>query len=133
MRRQIVFALLLGVGACAVQQQQAAAPSPGGPGYVVFFQQWSAAIDTPAQSVIDAAARAAKANPAARVTVSAYADTTGSAQANVYLTQTRAQVVTDALVQDGVDPTRIAQQPQGATPGVGGTQESRRVVISVGG
>jgi hypothetical protein len=32
--------------------------------------------------------------------------------------------VTDALVRDGVDPLRITQLPQGATPSVGGKQEA---------
>ena len=67
---------------------------------VVFFTEWSALIDDPAQSAITQAADLAKADNSP-IVVTGYADTTGSEDANKLLSATRAQVVTDQLVADG--------------------------------
>lgn len=74
---------------------------------VVFFADWSGALDDAAQTVIQHAASTAKQNPGAPITVTGYADNTGSEQANLYLTQLRAQRVVDTLTADGVDPARL--------------------------
>ena len=55
-----------------------------------------------AAKTIAAAAKAALADPAAPVVVTGAADTVGSALANKYMSEARAQVVSDALVADGV-------------------------------
>jgi len=107
-------------------------------GFPVFFQPWSAAIDAAASQTIAAAARAALADPAAPVSVTGAADTVGSALANKYMSETRAQVIADALVADGVAASRIEVRATGATsaPGVAPAsyaQFSRRVLIQVGG
>jgi outer membrane protein OmpA-like peptidoglycan-associated protein len=132
MRRMTTLALLLGLGACST-----VTPSPqaagDGPRYVVFFQEWSAGLDGSANRVITAAARAAAADPMAPVHVLGAADMLGSPQANVYLSQTRAQVVTDGLVRDGVAQSRIVQDARGSLQPVGGNVESRRVTITIGG
>lgn len=132
MRRMIALALLLGLGACSTMT-----PSPqaagGGPSYVVYFQEWSAGLDRAADNVIAAAARAAAADPAAPVHVLGSADMLGSPQANIYLSQTRAQVVADGLVRDGVAPGRIVQGARGSVQPVGGNVESRRTTITIGG
>ena len=65
------------------------------------------------------------------VVVAGYADPTGSREANIDMSQTRAQVVADALVDHGVSPGRITKQARGATPVVQDLQESRRVDIIV--
>lgn len=129
--RAFLAALLLAAGFIATVPSAHAADA-NSRNYVVFFKEWSAAIDKPAASVISAAAKAAKANSALKVHVTAYADTTGSAQANHYLTQTRAQVVTDALTADGVPANRIEQSSEGSVPAVDTKQESRRVTITLG-
>ena len=129
--RVFLAALLLAAGFITAPPPACAADT-GSRNYVVFFKEWSAAIDKPAASVISAAAKAAKANPAMKVRVTGYADTTGSAQANHYLTQTRSQVVTDALTADGVPANRIEQAAEGSVPSVGTKQESRRVTITLG-
>jgi len=132
MRRLISLACLLALGGCTALSP-AAAPSTGAPTYVVFFAEWSAAIDTPSLGVIAAAAKAAEANPKASVTVVGYADPTGSPQANVYMSQTRAQVVTDQLTRDGVPASRILHTGRGPTGFAASSQESRRVEIDIGG
>jgi outer membrane protein OmpA-like peptidoglycan-associated protein len=105
--------------------------------YPVFFQPWSAAIDANAGSTISIAAKAAQASPDAPVVVTGSADTVGSEAANKDLAQTRAQVVADALVADGVATSRVAVVSAGevSSPGTAAgsfAQFSRRVLIQVG-
>jgi outer membrane protein OmpA-like peptidoglycan-associated protein len=104
-----------------------AAPPPT----VVFFTEWSARIDDAARRAIDAAAERAKQDGAKELTVTGYADTTGSKEANALLSATRAQVVTDQLVADGVPASHIHQAAKGATDFIQTSLESRRVVISI--
>ncbi len=99
---------------------------------LVFFQEWSAAIDPAAANAISEAAQWAKAHPDAVVKVTGYADPTGSAAANDFMSRTRAQVVADRLVTDGVDRSRIVLGAQGATDFTLTSQESRRVEIAIG-
>ena len=149
MRRAVVLFAILGLAACAATAPQPTAAQPAAPpppapvanppvgstgrNYVVFFQEWSAGLDEPALKTIAIAAAAAAKNPAAPVTVTGYADPLGSVQANIYLTETRAQVVTDQLTADGVNPARIHQHAAGKVPYTLTSQESRRVIIAVGG
>ena len=100
--------------------------------FVVFFEQWSAAIDDSAQSVITQAADYVKSHPGNVAHVAGFADPTGSRQANVLLSQLRAQVVVDQLVTDGVDPKRVQQRGHGSVQFALTSQESRRVEISIG-
>jgi outer membrane protein OmpA-like peptidoglycan-associated protein len=100
---------------------------------LVFFQEWSAAIDAPASSAITAAAQWAKDHPTDAIKVTGYADPTGSVAANDYMSRTRAQVVADQLVTDGIDRSRIVIGAQGATGFTQTSQESRRVEIAIGG
>jgi outer membrane protein OmpA-like peptidoglycan-associated protein len=123
--RRFACLLLLLVAACATS-----GPPPHR--IIVFFQEWSAAIDAPASSAITQAAQWAKDHPADAIRVTGYADPTGSAEANVYMSRTRAQVVADQLVTDGIDRSRIVIAAQGATGFTQTTQESRRVEIAIG-
>ena len=126
MRRWHAAVLLAGLSACS-----SVAPV-NGQRFVVYFEQWSAGISPGAQQAIDAAAARAKQTGDKPVLVQAFADPTGSKQANIYLTETRAQMVADALAAAGVAPSRIEQQAQGATGPVPDLQASRRVVVTVG-
>ncbi len=101
--------------------------------FVVFFQEWSAAIDPAAANAISGAAQWAKDHPGAAVKVTGYADPTGSAAANDYMSLTRAQVVSDQLVTDGVDRARLVLSAHGATDFTLTSQESRRVEIAISG
>ena len=125
MRNILSALLLLSAASCAMIGQ----PRPG---YLVFFGEHSADLDPPAIKVIADAAAAAKAAPGSPVVVLGYTDSAGSPQADILLSQRRAQRVSDALVQDGVAPGRISRQGRGQTredPGVA----SRRVEIDIGG
>jgi outer membrane protein OmpA-like peptidoglycan-associated protein len=100
--------------------------------YVVFFQEWSAALDDAAQSVIGEAAEWVKSHPGNVAHVNGFADPTGSKQANALLSDLRAQMVVDQLQTDGVDPKRIRQRGHGSVQFALSSQESRRVEISIG-
>jgi outer membrane protein OmpA-like peptidoglycan-associated protein len=127
MRKILTAFLALGLASCAVLSS-----APSAPGYLVFFDEHSAAIDPPAAVVIAQAAAAAKASPGQAVLVRGYTDSAGNPAADITLSQARARHVADALVADGVDPQRITRQGRGQTredPGVA----SRRVEINIGG
>ncbi len=98
------------------------------PSYIVFFPEWSGAIDHAALKTINDAATAAKA-PGARVTVTGHADNKGSQAANEDLSRLRAQVVMDALVADGVPSAQISAGAGGQLATVGVID--RRVEIAV--
>jgi outer membrane protein OmpA-like peptidoglycan-associated protein len=114
-----------GAGACAAD----AVPTQR---VVVYFQEWSAAIDDSALATIAKAADYAKSHPRVPIRVAGFADPTGSKQANVLMSQLRAQVVVDQLVQDGVPASRIGQVGHGSVQFALTSQESRRVEISMG-
>ncbi len=121
--RRFAAVVLLSLLAGSAQAQPA-------PSYVVFFQEWSAALDNPALGVIGQAADFAKAHPAMRVQVTGFADATGSQKANILLSELRAQVVVDQLTSDGVGPQRISDVGAGSVQSVFTKQESRRVQVS---
>ena len=125
--RRFACVILLAVAACT------ASVTSEPQRFIVFFQEWSAAIGPEAEKAITAAAQYAKDHPTDAVKVTGYADPTGSAAANVYMSHARAQVVADQLVTDGVDKSRIAVDAAGATAFTLTSQESRRVGIVIGG
>jgi outer membrane protein OmpA-like peptidoglycan-associated protein len=100
--------------------------------FVVFFQEWSAAIDDSAQDVISHAADWVKSHPGVVVHVNGFASTVGSRPANVLLADLRAQVVVDQLLTDGVEAKRVQQRGHGPVQFAISAQESRRVEISIG-
>ncbi len=99
------------------------------PPILVFFPEWSAQFDDAAQSIVDSAAALIKQAPDAKITVIGYADPKGSRQADIYLSEVRAQRVIDRLVADGIDAARLSVDAAGRqlTPGVA----SRRVEIVI--
>jgi len=125
MRRLGIVILLL----CATAGTAAAADPPRK--FVVFFQEWSAAIDDPAQSVISDAAAWLKSHPGDTAQINGFADPTGSKQANILLSDLRAQVVVDQLQTDGVDAKRLRQRGHGSVQFALSGQESRRVEIAI--
>ncbi len=129
MRRLAAAALLLiaSLGACTTPAGPAASQK-----VVIYFQEWSANLDAAAKSSISNAAEVAKANPTQSVTVIGFAAADdNSRQANLSLSQTRAQVVVDQLKQDGVDGGRIKTAAKGPTEYALSPVEARRVEISI--
>jgi peptidoglycan-binding protein ArfA len=110
----------------------ARAADPATVRFVVYFQEWSAAIDDSAQDVITRAAEAIKAHPRSPAAVTGFADPTGSKEANKLLSELRAQRVIDQLQTDGVPPARLARHGRGSVKFALTSQESRRVEVEVG-
>ena len=123
MRRSFLLMLLL--AGCATQ--------PAAQKFVVFFQEFSPALDQPARGAVGAAARWAQEHPRETVTVAGYAGPKGNAQANADLSLARAQAVVEELVRDGVPAARIGRSAHGATDFTQTELESRRVEILVAG
>ena len=126
MRRLGLLLLLL----CAATTTTCAADPPAQK-FVVFFQDLSAALDNNAQNVISNAASWVKAHPGNVAHVNGFADPTGSREANILLSELRAQVVVDQLRTDGIDPSQIEQKGHGSVQYALTSQESRRVEISI--
>jgi outer membrane protein OmpA-like peptidoglycan-associated protein len=101
------------------------------PSLVVFFEDWSGALDHAARDVIKQAADRARQTPGARVLVAGYADSTGTKEADLALTQLRARRVADLLEEDGVPKAEITMQAEGAQRIHG--VASRRVEITISG
>jgi outer membrane protein OmpA-like peptidoglycan-associated protein len=102
------------------------------PPFVIFFQQWSAATDGSAQDVIVRAADWAKSHPRDRIQVIGFADPTGSREANILLSELRAQVVVDGLATAGVEGRHIQHVGRGSVQFAATPLEARRVEIRIG-
>ncbi len=124
MKRRILFIAGLALASCHLARADVQ------PVIVVFFVEWSGALDDAAQGIIKQAAGAALQQPGKRILVTGYADRKGGKQADIYLSQLRAQMVTDTLVADGVPASRIRQAAAGAMPVTGVI--GRRVEITLG-
>lgn len=126
MRRALLLAMLLLPAACA-----ALMPSTG-QRFVVFFQGSDAAIDPTAAGIVTAAADYARGHPQQAVTVAGFADPYGTAEQNAQITRLRVEGVTKLLVADGLAAAQIQQREVGPVQFGLNSQESRRVVITVG-
>jgi outer membrane protein OmpA-like peptidoglycan-associated protein len=125
-RLAAVLGLLLCIAACASSR-------PASQKFVVYFEAWSASLDDAGRKGVGTAARWAKEHPGQIVTVSGFADPKGGQQANIDMSRTRAQVVLDQLVRDGVDRNRIRLAAHGPTDYTLTSLESRRVEIGIAG
>lgn len=97
----------------------------------VFFEVGDAALSTPSGDTIGAAAALLKSRPDLRVTLSGYADRSGSADANLDLAKRRALAVSSALIAAGVGKERIEMKKPEFVVG-GAEADSRRVdIVSV--
>jgi outer membrane protein OmpA-like peptidoglycan-associated protein len=126
MRRLSFCALLLAVAFATTAR--AAEPRT----FVLYFTSWSALIEQPAGQIVAAAVTAANAAPLETITVTGYASTIGSLEANTLLARLRAQIVTDALVAAGVNRERIRLSGTSPTTFLVEPVESRRTVIQIG-
>lgn len=100
------------------------------PDYAVFFTQWSAMLDQDALTVINAAGKWAQENPTFPLVLAEYLDPAGP-QAIADLSRLRAQLITDRLVEAGVDRARITHASRPIDESAGMSQESQRVDIIV--
>lgn len=125
MRRSPLLLLLPLLASCAAFHRTASVPR-----YQVFFTQASSQLEGRAYGTIAEAASRAVARPADHVYVLGYTDSAGSLPADLKLAEERAQVVTDALIANGVPPRRIIREGRGPTTG-DMRVERRRVEIDI--
>ncbi|GAB3444244.1 OmpA family protein [Insolitispirillum peregrinum] len=113
-----------------------AAVAPVNGPFVVYFKTGSFQLDETAMSVLQAAATAYKSNKDVVVVVSGYTDTAGNANANILLSQKRAEAVATALAKLGVSASAMALEAYGeeklqvSTPNDRPESQNRRVEIT---
>jgi outer membrane protein OmpA-like peptidoglycan-associated protein len=99
--------------------------------YPVFFTDFSTDLDATGVSLVKNAAVIAQKYPRALVTVSGYADTSGSSVQEMQISKARADTVANLLEQDGIPASRITRSaigtPANSQPGV----DRRRVEIDL--
>lgn len=124
MRRVFLLALLILPG-CALL------PSSG-QRFVVFFPDSGVTLDDAAAQTVAAAADAALAHPDRVVIVAGFADPTGTPAANAQVIHDRTAAVSKALAGRGLPAARIQTRDAGQVEFALNSQESRRVVVTVG-
>lgn len=103
----------------------------------VLFDVDSAALKPGAYPEIQRVAEVLNQYPQTRITVAGHTDGTGSEQYNQQLSERRAQSVKDALLQSGVQASRITTAGYGESQPVAsnytpeGRQMNRRVVVTI--
>jgi hypothetical protein len=134
----LVLAALSAPGAYA--QQSATMPTSGQvePGrYLIYFDTGQSTLDFNATRTVAQAAERYRETGVARVEVTGYTDTVGSAASNLQLSERRAEAVADELVRQGVAATDILTIGRGEqdllVPTADGVAEprNRRVEIVV--
>jgi OmpA family len=115
--------LLLGVGAARaddqpitgrdIVNQMAGKPECRDAGVTVSFTTGSVELDTNAQGALNGVATWMKADGKRTLHLRGYADTTGNDEANLVLSEKRANAVRDYLVSQGVDATQITTVGRG--------------------
>jgi outer membrane protein OmpA-like peptidoglycan-associated protein len=97
-----------------------------------FFDFDSVVLKPGAYTELDRVAKVLRDFPQTRIRVEGHTDAKGSDQYNMQLSQRRAQAVTDALVQRGIDPVRIATIGFGESQPVSSNDaDNRRVNIVI--
>jgi outer membrane protein OmpA-like peptidoglycan-associated protein len=98
--------------------------------FVVFFEEWSAALSEPAQAGLNRVAQMALAEPRVGVLVLGFTGPRGSEEANALLARLRARQVADSLIEKGIAASRIRVLSRGPIPGFE-SLESRRVEVRI--
>ena len=115
--------LLFGVGSARAEDQPmsgsdainqlAGKPECRDAGVTVSFSTGSVVLDTNAQGALNGVATWMKADGKRTLHLHGYADTTGNSEANLVLSEKRANAVRDYLVSQGVDATQITTLGRG--------------------
>ncbi len=104
----------------------------------VLFDTGRAQLKSGADTRLDQLAQFLQSHPDRRIQVDGFTDSVGSAQLNDSLSERRAQAVKTALVDRGIDPSRIGTQgygdadPVASNTNAGGRQLNRRVEVVIG-
>ena len=130
MRRAFLLAALLLPAACAALQGPSAPDT--GERFVVFFEGSGTTLNAPAKGVVAAAVRYARAHPAQGLEVQGFGDPYGTPQQNRAITRLRTDAVVKELADTGVTVSQVKVSVAGPTQFALDSQESRRVLITVG-
>jgi K(+)-stimulated pyrophosphate-energized sodium pump len=109
----------------------AAAPVAAPAAAKIYFASGSKDLPSDAAKSLEAIVAGAKANAAAKVSISGFHDTTGSQAKNEELAKERAKSVREALKAAGVAEDRIVMQKPEVVAGTGDNAEARRVEVSL--
>ncbi|MCM8594198.1 sodium-translocating pyrophosphatase [Accumulibacter sp.] len=114
----------------------AAAPGPvvavvAVPVAKVYFAVNSAEVPPDLGKTLEVIVAHAKSNPASRLAIAGFHDTTGSQAANEEIAKNRAKAVYDSLKNVGIAEQRIELKKPEVTTGSGDPAEARRVEVSV--
>lgn len=91
----------------------------------IVFELSSAVFSPASVAALDAATAVLKAQPAVRLQVGGHTDTSGSAAFNDWLGRLRAEAVVTALIQRGIDPSRLVPVSLGSATPVSPTDQSK--------
>ena len=103
----------------------------------LLFENNQASLQPQSDGQLDNIAAILKAYPAVKVGLGGYTDNTGDATANRLLSEQRADNVMTALVQRGIDPTRLSahgygdENPVADNSTLAGRQKNSRIAIRV--
>lgn len=98
----------------------------------MFFDTNSSILKPGAYAELDRVARVLQDYPQTRIRVEGHTDTKGAAEYNMVLSEKRAQAVGDALIQRGVDPSRMQMIGFGESQPVSSSDaDNRRVNIVI--
>ena len=107
-----------------------AAPAAAGSMGKIYFELGKAVILPDGSKIVEVIVGQLKADPAAKVNISGYADKTGSADQNLELAKQRAMAVRDALKAGGIAEDRLVlQKPEFVIAGTA-EAEARRVEVN---
>jgi len=143
----VLMAAACALGACETKSGAVMTPPLAGTGtqmpaqapvsYQVFFPLGKTTLSDQDANTVAQAAQVFKTKQNARVSVTGYADTVGSPSANMALSQQRANVVSNLLVQSGVPAGAISTSASGDsgllvdTGPQANQPKNRRVVIVI--
>ncbi len=96
-----------------------------------YFESGKTDLPTDASATVKDLVAYAKANAAAKLSISGYHDATGDLAANQELAKNRAKAVRSVLVAGGIAEDRVVMQKPEQTTGSGDLKEARRVEVSV--
>ena len=103
----------------------------------VFFETGSAGLEEDSRYELDYLAGLLKDNASVAVELSGHTDNTGDADANLSLSQSRAEAVMNYLVEQGIDESRLTAQGYGDTAPIDsnetdeGRQNNRRTELKI--
>lgn len=103
----------------------------------IFFDVNAATLKPESKAEIEKLVQFLKSNPTAKIEIGGHTDNTGTAQANQILSEARAKTLYDALLQNGIDASRLTYKGYGATKPIAdnasdiGRAQNRRTEVRI--